>query len=79
LNQSQEWGERTTKVIKLLNKTINESPKCHLHIPQPRKGVYVFNIIVQNILKKKGCKGKGSQGNIQNPNASNKDTKIKWK
>jgi hypothetical protein len=78
LNQNQEWGARTKKVIKLLNKTMNECPKCHLHIPQPRKGIYVLNIIVQNILEKKGCEGKGSQRNIENLNALNRDTKIRW-
>jgi hypothetical protein len=37
---------------------MNENPKCHLHIPQPRKGTYVLNIIIQNILKKKKMKEK---------------------
>ncbi len=42
---------------------MNENPKCHLHIPQPRKGIYVLNIIVQNIsmgrkkMNKKDPKG----------------------
>ncbi len=38
-------------VIKLLGKTMNKSFKCHLHIRQPMKGVYVMNIIVQGILE----------------------------
>jgi hypothetical protein len=33
-------------------KITNENPKCYLHIPQPRKGIYVLNIIIQNILEK---------------------------
>ncbi len=40
------------KVIRLLCKTTNENPKYHLHIPQLKKGIYVLNIIIQNILKK---------------------------
>jgi len=32
---------------------MNESFKCHLHIPQPKKGIYVLNIVIQNILGKK--------------------------
>ncbi len=37
---------------------MNENPKCHLHIPQPKKGTYVLNIIIQSILEKKN-EGKG--------------------
>jgi len=36
----QEWGERTKNVIRLLGKTMSENPKCHLQIPQPKKGIY---------------------------------------
>jgi hypothetical protein len=36
----QEWGERTKNLIRLLGKTMNENPKCHLQIPQPKKGIY---------------------------------------
>jgi len=48
---------------------MNENPKCHLHIPQSRKGIYVLNIIIQNILDKRRSEGKGPQGNTQNLNA----------
>jgi hypothetical protein len=64
-------GEKTKKVIKPLGEIMNENPKCHLHIPQPKKGIYLLNIIVQGILEKKGCEGKGSQRNTQKPNALN--------
>jgi len=30
----------------------SENPKCHLHIPQFKKGNHLLNIIVQSILKK---------------------------
>jgi len=46
---------------------MSENPKCHLHIPQPRKGIYVLNIIVQNLLKKRKSERKGPQRNTQNP------------
>jgi hypothetical protein len=54
----QEWGERM-KVIRTLHKTMNENPKSHLHIPQPRKGIYVLNIVIHNILEKRTNDGKG--------------------
>jgi hypothetical protein len=72
-------GGKRKKVIKLLSETMNESPKKHLHIPQSKKGIYVLNIVVQNILEKRRCGGNGSQGNIQNPNAPDDDTKTRWK
>jgi hypothetical protein len=50
----QKLGEKTKKVIKPLGEAMSENPKCHLHIPQPRKGIYVLNIIIQNILDKRG-------------------------
>jgi hypothetical protein len=56
-----------------MGKTTNENPKCHLHIPQPKKGINVLNIIVESVLEKKKCERKGSQGNTQNPNAPNRD------
>jgi hypothetical protein len=37
-------------------------------------GIYVLNIIVQNILENKRNEGKGPQRNTQNPNAPNKGT-----
>jgi len=46
---------------------MNENFKCHPHIPQPRKGIYVLNIIIQNLLKKRRNEGKGLQRNTQNP------------
>jgi hypothetical protein len=27
-----------------MGKTTSKNPKCHLHIPQPKKGIYVLNI-----------------------------------
>lgn len=36
---------------------MGENPKCYLYIPQPRKGIYALNIIIQNILDKKKMKG----------------------
>jgi hypothetical protein len=32
-------GEKMKKVIKPLGETTNENPKCHLHIPQPKKNI----------------------------------------
>jgi len=48
------------KVIKPLSKITSENPICHLNIPQPRKGIYLLNIIIQNIMEKRRCEGKGS-------------------
>jgi hypothetical protein len=48
---------------------MNENPKCHLHIPQPRKGIYVLNIVVQNISMEKKNEWKRPQRNTQNLNA----------
>jgi hypothetical protein len=42
------------KVIKPLCKTMNENPKCHLHIPQLKKGTYVLNIIEKRRIERKG-------------------------
>jgi hypothetical protein len=53
------------KVIKLLGEIMNESFKCHLYIPQPRKGMYVMNIIGQCILEERICEGKKSQENTK--------------
>ncbi len=55
---------------------MSENPKCHLHIPQLRKGIYVLNIIVQGLLEKRKSEGKGPQRNTQNPNAPIKGTKT---
>ncbi len=49
--------------------------KCHLHIRQPKKGIYVLNITVQNIMEKRSV-GKRPQMNTQNLNAPNKGTKT---
>jgi hypothetical protein len=38
--------EKVKKVIKPLSKITSENPKCHMHIPQPRKVIYVLNIII---------------------------------
>ncbi len=40
------------KVIRLLCKIMSENFKYHMHIPQLKKGIYVMNIIIQNILEK---------------------------
>jgi hypothetical protein len=64
--------EKMKKVIKPLNKITSENPKCHLHIPQPTKGIYVLNIIIQNMMEKRGCEGKGSRRNTQNLNVPNR-------
>jgi hypothetical protein len=64
------------KVIRSLHETMNENPKYHLHIPQPRKGIYVMNVIIQTILEKKRCEGKGPQRNTQNLNAPSRGTKT---
>jgi len=69
-------GEKMKKVIKLLCETTSENPKCHLHIPQPRRGIYVLNIIVQGLLDKKRSEGKGPQRNTQNPNGPIRGTKT---
>jgi hypothetical protein len=54
---------------------MSHNSKCHLHIPQLQKGIYVLNLIVQGILEKRSEK-KGPQRNIQNPNTSNNGIKI---
>jgi hypothetical protein len=61
------WGGRMKKVIKPLCETTNENPRCDLHIPQHKKGIYMLNIIVQNLLEKKTKEI--DPKNIQNPNA----------
>jgi hypothetical protein len=51
-----EWGEgggREGRGKIIVNETTNENSKCHMHISQLKKGIYVLNIIVQNILKKR--------------------------
>jgi len=50
------------KVIKPLHETMNDNPKSHLHIPQPKKGIYVLNIIIHNILKKEQVMEKDPKG-----------------
>jgi hypothetical protein len=72
-------GEKINKVIRPLNKTMNENPKCHLHIPQLLKNIYMLNIIIQGILEKRRCERKGSKGNTQNPNAPSRGIITKWK
>jgi hypothetical protein len=41
---------------------MSENPKSHLHIPQPRKGIYALNIIIHNILEKKQVMKKDPKG-----------------
>ncbi len=43
----------------------SENPKCHMHIPQLKKGIYVLNIIIQNLLYKRN-EEKRPQKNTQN-------------
>ncbi len=62
-------GEKAKKVIRPLDETMSENPKCHLHIPQPRNDIYVLNIIFFNILEKIRNEGKRPLRNTQNPNA----------
>jgi len=62
------------KVIRPLHE--NENPKCHMHIPQPMKGIYVLKIIIYNILDKRKSEGKGPQMNTQNLNALSKGSKT---
>jgi len=59
-----------------LGETTSENPQCHLHIPEPRKGIYVLNIIIQGILEKRRCEEKRPQMNTQNLNAPNKGIKT---
>jgi hypothetical protein len=49
-------GEKNEKNNKTFMRTMNENPKCHLHIPQPKQGNNVLNIIAQNLLEKKLAK-----------------------
>jgi hypothetical protein len=51
--ENPKVGEIMKKIIRLLCVTMSENPKCHLHIPQPMKGIYVLNIIIQNIMDKR--------------------------
>ncbi len=44
--ENMNMGGIMEKVIKFMGKTTNENLKCHLHIPQFRKGIYVSNIII---------------------------------
>jgi hypothetical protein len=50
-----------TKVIRPSHET-NENPKCHLHIPNLGKGIYVLNVIIQNILEKKKMNERDPKG-----------------
>jgi hypothetical protein len=59
-----------------MRETRRENPKCHLHIPQLRKNIYVLNSIVQDILEKRKNERKGPQSNTQNPNALNRGAKT---
>lgn len=59
-----------------MRETMSENPKYHLHNPQPRKGIYVLNIIIQNILDKRRSEGKGPQSNTQNPNVFGRGAKT---
>jgi hypothetical protein len=54
-----------------MGKTTSKNPKCHLHIPQPRNGIFVLNTFIQG-LDKRRCEEKGSQGNTQNPKVPNR-------
>jgi len=54
-------GEKM-KNLKLLCKIMSENPKCHMHIPQFKKNIYVLNIIIQSILEKKGSEKKDTKG-----------------
>jgi hypothetical protein len=64
------------KVKRPLCDTTSENPKCHLHIPQPRKGIYVLSIIVQGLLEKRRSEGNGPQKNTPNPNTPIRGTKF---
>jgi hypothetical protein len=65
-------GKIMKNIIRLLCVTTSENPECYLYIPQPTKGIYVLNIIIQNIMEKRRSEGKGPQGNTQNLNAPNR-------
>jgi hypothetical protein len=54
--------ERTKKIIRPLHETMSQNPKSHLHIPQPRKGIYALNIIIHNVLEKKQVMKKDPKG-----------------
>jgi hypothetical protein len=54
------------KIVNPLCETMIENPKCHLHIPQPRKGSVEHHH--PKHLGKKNEKKK-PQRNTQNPNA----------
>jgi hypothetical protein len=41
-----------------MGKTMSENPKCHLHIPQLKKDIYVLNIIVQSLFREKKMRRK---------------------
>jgi hypothetical protein len=55
------------KVVMSLCETTSENYKCHLHIHQPRKCIYVLNIIVENILEKRKNEGKGTPKALMPP------------
>jgi hypothetical protein len=69
-------GGKNKESNKASKRTMSENPKSHLHIPQFLKIIYLLNIIIQNTLEKRGCKGKGFLKNTQNPNAPNRGTSI---
>ncbi len=58
-----EWGGK--KKNKAYKWKTEEYPKCHLRISQLKKGIYMLNIIVQNILKKRWCEGERSYKNTK--------------
>ncbi len=49
-------GGKNEESNKALCQTTSENPRCHLHIPQLKKNIYVLNIIVQKIMEKKEMK-----------------------
>jgi hypothetical protein len=52
---------KNKKVIRPWAEIMNDNPKCHLHIPQFRKDIYVLNIIKAS-KKKKDAKEKYLKG-----------------
>jgi len=65
-------GGKNENNNKTFYERMNENFKCHPHIPQPRKGIYVLNIIIQNLLEKRRNEGKGTSKEHQKPYASSR-------
>jgi hypothetical protein len=62
VSQISKCGLNENKLVDIENLGVGRNNE-DLHIPQPKKGINVLNIIIQNILEKIGCGKNGPQRN----------------